>query len=351
MEAFGRRGRFMARALEALGPKELRSLFRKLGVGTEARPDSCVFPRTGGSAGVLRALIDRLDPGRCEVLTSIKADGLLIEGGRVRGVRAGEKTFRAERVILACGGQSYPGLGGAGGGYALAAAAGHSIVPTFPALVPLVTLEEWPGGLAGVGLTEVEIRVRRKSSRALPVRGALLFTHEGLSGPAALDISGSVAALLQKESAVEIVLNLFPGQDAGDWRERLELWRRESGRTKVVSLLGNRMPRDLAERVCRLAGFDPAELYANQLRREQLDSLPRILTGLSLTVTGTAGFARAMVTRGGASLREVDPETLESRLVKGLYLCGELLDLDGPCGGYNLQWAFSSGNLAGLGGG
>ena len=293
-------------------------------------------------------LLGRLDPGRCELRAAIRVDRLLVEGGRVCGVRAGDRTFHAGRVILAAGGQSYPGLGGAGGGYALAAAAGHPIVPTVPALAPLMTRESWPGELAGIGLETVEIRLEHRSARRLGARGALLFTHEGLSGPAALDISGAVAALLEKEPTVELALNLFPGQSAGIWRERMEQWRREQGGSRVVRLLQQFLPLALAGQLCALAGMDPASARASGLKREEAEALVRSLTALRLTVTGTAGFGRAMVTRGGVSLKEVDPETLESRLVAGLHLCGELLDLDGPCGGYNLQWAFASGHLAAL---
>jgi predicted Rossmann fold flavoprotein len=347
MAAFGRQGRFMAPALARLDPEGLRCLFRSRGVYTVVREDGCVFPSSGSSASVLEALLGRLDPRQVTLLTATRVTRLLADQGHVRGIRTRNETYEARAVILATGGRSYPGLGGSGSGYDLAAFAGHTVRPPVPALVPLVTRETWPGSLAGIAVPDVEIRVAHKSARKESARGELLFTHDGLSGPAVLDISGAVSDILREEQSVEVELNFSPNEDRAVWSGRFEGWRRSCGGSRIAGLLKDYLPRGLALQVCALAGEDPESLSAGRLRRDQVETLIQGLTGLRLAVTGTAGFDKAMTTRGGVSLKEVDPATLQSKVLQGLYLTGEVLDLDGPCGGYNLQWAFSSGMLAG----
>jgi predicted Rossmann fold flavoprotein len=346
MAAFGKQGRFMAPALARLESNGLRSLFHSCGVDTVVEENGCVFPASNSAASILDALLGRLDPQRTMFLPASRVTCILADQGRVCGVRTRNHTYPAGMVILATGGRSYPGLGGSGSGYDLAASVGHTIRPIVPALVPLVTQELWPGSLSGVVMPDVEIRVISKSAKKNKTRGGLLFTHSGLSGPAVLDISGAVAELLQKEPYVELRLNFFPGEGQQAWRRRFEQWRQLSGGRGIVKLLQDFMPRGLARQLCVLAGDDPVRSTAGHLRREQLQKILQALTGMKLTITNTEGFDRAMITRGGVSLKEVDRGTLQSKLLKGLYFAGEVLDLDGPCGGYNLQWAFSSGMLA-----
>jgi predicted Rossmann fold flavoprotein len=174
----------------------------------------------------------------------------------------------------------------------------------------------------------------------------VLFTHTGLSGPAVLDLSGTVAELLLKQPTVPIVLELLPGRTAADWRREMDDWQRADGRKAVRTLLARHVPQRLAGAICTQAGLAD-DGRASDLPRPVRAALERLLTALPLTVTGTAGFPRAMVTRGGVALKQVDPHTLASRLIAGLHFAGEVLDLDGPCGGYNLQWCLSSGWLAG----
>jgi hypothetical protein len=190
----------------------------------------------------------------------------------------------------------------------------------------------------------VWIDARGESRRG--VRGDVLFTHDGLSGPAVLNLSGRVAEKLLR--ADPVVLRLAPSPDVAerDWSNRLDAWGHASGARSVQSLLAEGMPAAFAEAACGLAGV-PFPARVAQLGRPQRDRLAGLLAGIPLAVAGTGGFEKSMVTRGGVSLKEVDPRSLESRRVPGLYFAGEVLDLDGPCGGYNLQWAFSSGRLAG----
>jgi predicted flavoprotein YhiN len=373
--AFGRQGRFVLPALEALDSAGLRRLLAELGVPSRVEDGFHVFPSSGRAGDVLAALLRECGRLGVEVRTSTPVEALLVDSGRVVGVRVPRSDLPAAGVILAAGGQGYPELGGTDAGYALARQAGHQIVPPVPALVPLVTAEKWPAACSGVSVPAARVRIdfaarpvaarlpsavrpgpegsspksgraSRGSPRAGAGEGDVLFTHTGLSGPAVLDLSGTVAELLPRQSAVPIVLELLPGRTAADWRREMDGWQRTDGRKGVRTLLARHVPLRLAAAICTQAGLAD-DARASDLPRPARAALERLLTALPLTVTATAGFARAMVTRGGVALKQVDPRTLASRLVAGLHFAGEVLDLDGPCGGYNLQWCMSSGWLAG----
>jgi len=305
---------------------------------------------------------------------------------RITGVRTDHGEITAPAVILATGGKSYPKVGATGVGYVLARQAGHEIVPPLPALTALIARETWPGRCAGISLGDVRVWIDRKGAPKAGVRGEILFTHTGLSGPAILDISGEVSTLLyrSRQGPAEkrgqapisndeigasphfpgdliVRLNLLPDMTAGDWMTRFDQWQHESGARSVVTLLAEHMPHSLARVLCEMAkiarpapeeGEGPdlvlAPLACAHMDRATRQTLADLLTALPLTIRATEGFDKAMVTRGGVKLREVDPHTLGSKLADGLYFAGEILDLDGPSGGFNLQMAFSTGYLAGL---
>jgi predicted Rossmann fold flavoprotein len=190
------------------------------------------------------------------------------------------------------------------------------------------------------------LRINLPKVRNKIYEGELLFTHWGVSGPAVIDASGLVNELLLDSESVPLLFNLKPEFDEARWSGIFSGWRKENGKKQLRGLVANYFPRSLANAVCDQAQM-PSELKAAELGAAQQRELLSLLLSLPLTINGSDGFKKAMLTRGGVSLKKVNPDTLESRLLKGLYFAGEALDLDGPCGGYNLQWAFSSGNLAG----
>ncbi len=359
MARFGRQGRFLAPALEAMDSAGLRRFLGSLGVPTICADGVHVFPASGRAETVHSALRRRCEQLRVELRVKTRVTGLWLESGRLRGVRTAGGPLPAEAVVLASGGCSYRQLGGTGGGYKLARQAGHEIIPPTPALVPLLTQESWPYRCKGVSLPQVRVWIDLPGRPRQGACGELLFTHRGISGPAVLDVSGDVAALLARQRQVPIRIDLTASLGAGPERRRaptsanrptpeelIEQWRRGRGAKLLRTLLGELLPRSLAGELCALAGAGPqtraAEASVATARR-----LAEFLLALPLTAVGTEGFARAMVTRGGVSLRHVEPRALASRLLSGLFFAGEVLDLDGPCGGFNLQWAFSSGCLAG----
>jgi len=275
-----------------------------------------------------------------------RVDSLQIDRGHVTGILTSRGTESAARVVLAAGGASYPSLGGGESGFRLARLAGHTVVPLCPALVPLVTRETWPATLAGVALPRVTVSLACQGEAPRgAATGSLLFTHKGISGPAVLDISGRVSAALMTRASVGVMIDLSPDRTIEAWQGHIEKSRKEHGARTVLSMLAEKLPVALAKVVLDRAGVPSAASVA-RLSREQSRKLIMLIKNLPLTIVGTEGFGKAMVTKGGVSLAEVCPKTLESKRVGGLFFAGEILDVDAPCGGFNLQWAFSSGFLA-----
>jgi len=246
--------------------------------------------------------------------------------------------------VLAAGGMTRSDLGGNESGYALAKQAGHSIVRPLPALSPIRASDPWVGRLAGVVLPNAGLRAGRGGAGAVS-SGSVLFTHSGISGPAALDISGFVAESLAA-GPIELLLNCDQDSGREEWLHRFREWRKAHGARRVVNLLDMALPASFAEVVAETAGVNPARVAA-ELTADETGRLIESLTGLNITAVGVGSMDEAMVTRGGVELSEVDPKRLASRKAPGLFFAGEILDVDGPTGGFNLQWAFSSGWLAG----
>jgi len=346
MARFGRQGRFMQPALAAMDAAGLRRFLEALGVATHAPDGFHVYPVSDSAVTVQSALWRRARELGAEVRLGVRVAGLWMEAGRLRGLETSAGRVGARQVIVATGGRGYPALGGGAAGYDLARQAGHTVVEPTPALVPLVVREAFFRSCAGASLSSACVRIVAAGEPRAGVAGEVLFTHTGLSGPVILDLSGDVAALLRKQESVPLLLDLAPGTTPAQWRRRLEEWRASDPRKTVVGLLDRHLPRSLAAAVAALAGIGPTVRPTRVIVRSR-DLVTKLLTALPLTVTGTGGWDLAMVTRGGVSLKEVDPRTLASRRVAGLSFAGEVLDLDGPSGGFNLQWAFSSGRLAG----
>jgi predicted Rossmann fold flavoprotein len=343
---FGRQGRFMLPALEMLPPDELRRFFEELGIPSICPDGFHIFPASNRAADILQALL-----GECRRLgvvleLGLKVTELRISQGRLRGVRTSRGELSARAIVIATGGKGYPGLGGTGGGYALAEQAGHALTDPTPALVGLTCSEAWPGSCAGLTLPEVSLWLDLPKRRSQISTGDMLFTHSGISGPSVIDLSGDVAELLTRQESVPLRFACQNTPNRAQWEQQFADWQRREGKKLVRTLLAQTFPRSLTEALCRLAGIAPNTIAA-EFTRAGRETLAGILPGIPLTISGTGGFPKAMVTRGGVKLKKVNPLTLESRLTPGVFLAGEVLDLDGPCGGYNLQWAFSSGCLAG----
>lgn len=351
MEAFGRGGRFLRQALDALGPRETVRLFNDLGVATKVEVTGKVFPESDRAVQVRDALLRFAKDAGVKMELETVVVGMVREGGRFV-VRTNSGNLEAKRVIVTSGGKSWPGCGTTGDGYQWMQDFGHTIVATRPALVPLTGGFEWTRQLSGLTIDRAGVRVwePKKGGKfakkpALERCGGFLFTHQGFSGPTVMDVSGVVTAAPQP-SDVRLECDWVPEME----RAKLEHWfdekRSRSGAQRIATGLGELLPKRLAESLCEVAGVidKPYGEMSKQARMSLLD----LIKSAEMPISGTRGFEKAEVTAGGVALNEVDPRRMASRLVEGLYIAGEILDLDGWIGGYNFQSAFSTGHLAGI---
>ncbi|HEY2828191.1 MAG TPA: NAD(P)/FAD-dependent oxidoreductase [Pirellulales bacterium] len=356
--AYGPPGRFLHSALAALSPQELVELVEAEGVPTKIEETGKIFPVSNKAADVLMAFLNRLHRSGARLaldeslLDFQRSADPAAEGSFV--LTTSTRTIAAPRVIITTGGQSYPGGGTTGDGYRWAATFGHTIVPPRPALVPITTSAPWARELSGLTIPDVSIRLLEPSSNPSnqkPLildtrRGALLFTHFGLSGPVVLDISRHVSGHPRPQS-LQLECDFLPNVKSAELDDQLRQQAVREGKKQLISLIPDLLPRRLAELLLHEASL-PADKKAGELSNTNRTALVRSLKQFPIPVTGTRGFAKAEVTAGGVSLDEINSSTLQSKLVPGLYFAGEVLDLDGPIGGYNFQAAFSTGWLAGM---
>ncbi len=346
MTRFGRDGRFMQDALTAFDNKALVKFMDEIGVETHAPDGFRIFPTSHSSATIIAALEKEMQRVGVEVRTNQRVERLLLIGEHISGVKTQESMINAANVIIATGGLGYPVLGAEGDGYNLASELGHKVTELSPAMMPLRTKEEWVKNCRADTIAKVQLRVNLKKHKKLRAKGDLIFTNHGIRGPVVLDFAREVTPLLKKYDEVPLLLNLTKGKNEEDIQKHFKKELAKNPSQSVLDLVSTLLPEALSKELCKLAEIDTEQKYkkADGAKRAKLLSL---LAWTPLTVNGHDGFRLAMITRGGISLKEIDPKTMQSRLIRGLYFCGEVMNLDGPCGGYNLQWSFASGYLAG----
>ena len=341
-------GRFLNSSLRAFDNVDVMAFFERLGVPLKTERGNRVFPVSDRALDVVDAIVRHLHDQKVEIRTNAAVTELIIEDGRVCGVRLADGTqIEAAAVILATGGASYPATGSTGDGYALARAAGHTVTEIFPALVPLVTSDAWVKDVQGLSLRNVRATLYHAGRKEQDFFGEMLFTHFGVTGPIILQLSRRASELLAAgQEELELRLNLKPALTHEKLRERVErdfaTYERKQLRNAMIDLL----PKRLIDPVLNAADLSP-ERSAQQVSAKERERLVHTLQALALRVTGTRPIAEAIVTAGGVATREIDPRTMESKLVKHLYFVGELVDVDAHTGGYNLQAAFSMGHAAG----
>lgn len=354
MRAFGRPGRFLRQALASFSAADTVAMFHRLGVPTKVEATGKVFPTSNRAVDVRDALLRQaVDCGvRIETGQGVERIEPLTTGGGFR-VQTRAATWQAGRVIVTAGGRSWPACGTTGDGYGWLAGLGHRVTPTRPSLVPLVGGSPWTRGLSGLTLEQVRLRVDRREGkrgkRPLAEReGGFLFTHQGFSGPAVMDVSKHLT-VPQGTEKFGLQADFLPTRSDRQLRDWWEGLRDREGAKSPAVPLGQWIPKRLAAALVELAlgaGTEP-QLPAAQWPRGAMHRLLELLKRCDLPVTGSRGLEKAEVTAGGVDLAEVDPRTMQSRRVPGLFIAGEILDLDGWIGGYNFQSAFSTGYVAG----
>ena len=347
MKRFGRDGRFMRDALELLDHKALQDFFDSIGVQTHAPDGYRIFPTSHSSSTIIAALEKKIHSLDITLLCKQKVNKLLCESDQIQGVETSSERFYAPRVIIATGGLGYPTLGAEGDGYALAADLGHSITDLNPAMMPLRTKESWVAECRADTIAKVELRVDLKKHKKLRATGDLIFTKNGIRGPVVLDFAREITPLLSQYKEVPLLLNLTKGMNEDLLLNHLKKEQERDADASLGDLLTTLLPKALSHELCKLCDIDPQTRFKN-VEGFKKEKLIKTLAWTPLTIIGHDGFKMAMITRGGVSLKEIDPKTMQSKRIQGLYFCGEVMNIDGPCGGYNLQWSFSSGALAGL---
>lgn len=341
-------GRFLNSSLRAFDNADVMAFFEGVGVPLKTERGNRIFPQSDRAADVVDAMMKHLRDQEVEIRTNTSVSGLLTEANKICGVRLVDGSeVEAAAVILAMGGASYPATGSTGDGYVLARAVGHTVTPIFPALVPLVTRETWVREVQGLSLRNVRATLYHAGKKEQDFFGEMLFTHFGVTGPIILQLSRRASELLTDgQKDIELRLNLKPALTHEKLRERVDRDFAAYGQKQLHNGMIDLLPKRLIDIVLNAAGLAP-ERVVGQISSKERERLVRVLQALPLTITGTRPIAEAIVTAGGVATHEIDPRTMESKIVKHLYFVGELVDVDAYTGGYNLQAAFSMGHAAG----
>ncbi len=340
-----RERRFLKPAMYRFSNTDLLALLEDQGLQTEARPNGRVFPRSGVAKDVVRAFEQILLTASVSVRLDTRVEGILADQGRVTGVLTGGGMIPASHIVIATGGVSYPKTGTTGDGIRWASSLGHTIVPLRAALAPIKMTSPHLAAWSGVALRGGRLKVVQDGRTLARWDDDILFTHEGVSGPAALEVSRKAAEAMEHGS-VDLVFDFTRGRDYAAVDTELNIAIQEQRNKTVAAFLERWLPNRLVQPLLGSLGIDP-HTRGHVLTRDQRHALVRLLTGWTIGTIARVPLERGEVTAGGVSLDEVEPRTMRSRIIKGLYLCGEVLDIAGPVGGYNLQAAFSTGYVAG----
>ncbi|MDH3454365.1 MAG: NAD(P)/FAD-dependent oxidoreductase [Desulfuromonadales bacterium] len=346
VEYFGRNGRALLTALYAFGVKEVVAFFEEQGVPLKIERGGRIFPENGEAGDIQRALEAFVRDAGVTVQTNCKVKKLVIDDAVVKEVETTTGTFVAGNVVVATGGLSYPETGCTGDGYAWAKACGHRLVTPEPALMPVKLSDPWTAEVSHFNLKNVRITLCVDGKKVDERFGEAFFTRSGIGGPIVLDMSSRIRDAL-KQGKVTLVLDLKPAVAAELFDKRLQREFAEHSNQDFGNSLGQLLPRDLIPIFLRLVGIDPKK-KCHSVTRVERQRLLKLFKEFELQVAGCEGFERAIMTSGGVSLLDIDMRSMRSKQVSNLFFAGEMIDLDGPTGGFNLQECWSTGYLAGV---
>ena len=345
IEAFGSTGKFLINAFAKFFSQDLIDFFESIGVKTILERGKRIFPLSGSAKDVVKTMTMYLNKEGVKILTDTTVKKILIQDNKAVGVDTNKGTFYGDAVILATGGASYPQTGSTGDGYDMAKKLGHTIVPIRAALVPLEVKEGYIQDLQGLSLNHVNASVYLDGKKIAEAFGEMLFTHFGLSGPIILTLSKTVVDSLAK-GKVEVSLDLKPALSREKLDARFLREIKEHSNKNFDNMLKNLLPQSMIPVFIKIVGI-PHDKKVHQITQKERMELIALLKDMMFTITKSRPIEEAIVTAGGVSTKEIDPKTMESKIVKGLYICGEVIDVDAKTGGYNLQAAFSTGWVAG----
>lgn len=339
-------GRFLRYAFSQFFSTEIISLLNNHGVKTTLERGGRYFPVSNKAADVQQALLKWLSDYKVEIRCGYRVEKLTVENNIIKGLIANGQTFISKNIILATGGKSYPATGSNGEGYELAKKAGHTIVPAKPSLVPLETEGTTAQELQGLNLKNVKATVWVNDKKTDEQFGEMLFTHFGLSGPIILTMSRNIVKELSKKSKIEVSIDLKPALDEQKLDNRLIRDLDEQGKKKIVNIFRSWLPSKMIPVFLNILELDP-EKEGHQVSSKERKKIRNLLKNFRFKISNYRSFKEAIITAGGIPTREISSKTMESKIVKGLFFAGEVIDLDADTGGYNLQIAYSTGWLAG----
>ena len=342
-------GKFLYGAYERFTNEDLLQLLHDAGLETKVERGGRVFPASDSAVDVRNTFMKLMKQYGVDVHLEEPVKKILVDDGTVTGVVTDKESYHADAVVIATGGKSYPATGSTGDGYILATQVGHTITDIRPSLVPIVTKESWVKDLMGLSLRNVELSVIAKNKVQATMFGEMMFTHFGITGPIVLSLSHTVGKLMRKKNigTIGLDINLKPALSPETLDKRLQKDFDLYSKKQLINGMKDLLPSRLIPLIIELAGIDPQKPI-NQISKEERQQIGYMLQHMPLTVKGLRPVEEAIVTAGGISLKEFNPKTMESKLVKGLYGAGEVLDIDAFTGGYNLQAAFSTGYVAAM---
>ena len=345
IKKLGKKGQFLFSALAAFGPEEVIKFFESRGLKTKVERGGRVFPASDKAEEVLEVLLKYLREKKVKILSDKKVLGFNIKDKKIVSVKLADQDICAQSFILCTGGKTYSMTGSTGDGYDWVKSLGHKIVNLVPALVPIETKEAWPKNLQGLSLKNVRLNLWQNNKKQDTRFGEMLFTHFGLSGPIVLDISKKIGELLAKGEVI-IEIDLKPALDVSQLDKRLQRDFVANPNKDFKNYLPDLLPKKIIETFIEFCGID-ARKKLNAISRQDRKKIAGILKSLKTKVKKLKGFNQAIVTNGGVDLKEIDSRTMRSKIIDNLFFAGEIIDLDGPTGGYNLQICWSTGFAAG----
>ncbi|MDD5197129.1 MAG: NAD(P)/FAD-dependent oxidoreductase [Candidatus Omnitrophica bacterium] len=347
LKGFSRNGQFLRDAFRKFFNQELMDFFQSRGLALKVERQLRVFPVTDSSSSIVGVLDKELAQQKVRSIFKSEVKDILVKDGRVKGLYLANAEFiPCAKIILATGGATYSFTGSTGEGLKMAQSSGHTIIPLRPGLVPLEIKEKYPEILEGLTLKNIRIKFCAGKNEIISEVGELLFTGFGISGPLVLALSAKIVDWLKENKDVYVEIDLKPGLSRGQLDERFLREFKTSPKKGIKKILKNLLPLKLIDLFIKTAGIDPYK-KANQLTQDERRKFVLLLKSWRLAISRARPLEEGMVTQGGVTLKDINPRTMESRRVKGLYFCGEMIDVDADTGGFNLQAAFSTGYLAG----
>jgi len=347
LKRFSKNGDFLRDAFKKFFNRQLMDFFEQRGLKLKIERQMRVFPQTDRSTSILDILKKELERSGAQVIYKAKVVDLFLAGGKVRAVRLENgRDIVCDKIILACGGASYSFTGSDASGVNIAKKLGHDIVPLRPGLIPLDVKQGYPRKLEGLTLRNIRLKFFDGKTQIVSEIGELVFTASGISGPLAITLSGKVIDMLEQNKNVSVEIDLKPALSNEQLDNRLLREFKANAKKSIKNALKELLPLRLIKVFIEMAAIDLLK-KCNQITQGERERIISLLKGFRMDISKARPIEEGMVTRGGVSLKEINPKTMESRLIKGLYFCGEMIDIDADTGGFNLQAAFSTGYLAG----